>query len=84
MRDRDDEFDLDESDDLDDEAGDSDAIATMPCPHCLGTIFDDSERCPRCGEYLTREAAPSRPPWWVVVGVGIALVIVARWIVGAP
>ena len=60
MRDRDDEFDLDESDDLDEEDGDSGE--TMPCPHCFGTIYDDSERCPHCGEYLSREDAPAAAP----------------------
>jgi uncharacterized protein (DUF983 family) len=82
MRDRDDEFDLDESDDLDDEGGDEDDSGeTMPCPHCLGTIYDDSERCPHCGEYLSRGDAPRQPPWWVVAGVGVCLVIVFRWII---
>jgi uncharacterized protein (DUF983 family) len=80
MRDRDDEFDLDESDDLDDEDEDEPGD-TMPCPHCLGTIYDDSERCPHCGNYLSREDSPRRPPWWVIVGVGLCLVIVFRWII---
>jgi uncharacterized protein (DUF983 family) len=79
MRDRDDEFDLDESDDLDEEDGDSGE--SMPCPHCFGTIYDDSERCPHCGEYLSREDAPRPPPpWWIILGVGVCLVIVFRWI----
>ena len=52
----------------------------MPCPHCLGTIYDDSERCPHCGQYLSREDAPRRRPWWIVVGVVVCLVIVYRWI----
>lgn len=82
MRDRDDEFDLDESDDLDDDAEDDDSGETMPCPHCFGTIYDDSERCPHCGEYLSREDEPRPPPpWWVILGIGICLVIVFRWIV---
>jgi hypothetical protein len=79
MRDRDDEFDVDESDDLDDE--DSSDAVTMPCPHCFGTIYDDSERCPHCGQYLSREDLPYRPPLWVVIGVSICLVVVATWIV---
>jgi len=73
-RDRDrDEYDPDvEDDDPDD---------TMPCPHCFGTIYDDSERCPHCGRYLAREDSPFRPPLWLVLGVSIGLVIVATWIV---
>jgi hypothetical protein len=76
-----DEFDLDESDDLDDDE-DEDSAVTLPCPHCFGTIYDDSERCPHCGMYLSREDRPLRPPWWIVMGVSVALLIVARWIVG--
>jgi hypothetical protein len=86
MRNRDDEFDLDESDDLDDDAdlgldeADDDSAVAMPCPHCFGTIYDDSECCPHCGEYLSREDMPFRPPLWIVLGVSICLVIVVTWI----
>ena len=78
-----DEFDLDEDefDDVEDEGDDDDAV-TMPCPHCFGTIYDDSERCPHCGKYLSLEDTPRRPPWWVLMGALIALLVVARWIVG--
>jgi hypothetical protein len=83
VRNHDDEFDLDESDDVDDsqraEVDDSDE--TMPCPHCFGTIYDDSELCPHCGQYLSRESMPFRPPLWVVLGVSIALLCVVRWVV---
>ncbi len=75
-----DEFDLDESDELDEDEDDSNV--SMPCPHCFGTIYDDSERCPHCGLYLSREDRPFRPPWWILMGVCICLLIVARWIVG--
>jgi uncharacterized protein (DUF983 family) len=53
----------------------------MPCPHCFGTIYDDSERCPHCGEYLSHEDQPYRPRLWIVMTVGICLVVVATWIV---
>jgi hypothetical protein len=76
-----DEFDLDEFDDLDDDEDDTSNVS-MPCPHCFGTIYDDSERCPHCGMYLSSVDRPLRPPWWIVMGVCIALLIVARWIVG--
>ena len=88
MRGRDDEFDLDESDDLDDDGPGYDDgpdvdpdLVMMPCPHCFGTIYDDSERCPHCGDYLSKDDVPFRPPLWIVVGVGVCLVMIARWIV---
>jgi hypothetical protein len=41
-------------------------------------------RCPHCENYLSEEdeAAPSRKPWWIIVGVLVCLYVVYRWIVG--
>jgi hypothetical protein len=77
MRDKDDEFDLDESDELDDD----EAPALMPCPHCLGTITEETQRCPHCGDYLSEDEIPRRPPWWIVMGVMACLLVVLRWVV---
>jgi hypothetical protein len=73
-----DEFDLDE--DEDDDLDDNDD-ELMPCPYCFATIYDDSERCPHCAQYLSKQELSCRPPWWILMGVSISLVIVARWIV---
>jgi endogenous inhibitor of DNA gyrase (YacG/DUF329 family) len=57
--------------------------ATAPCPHCGAEIYDDAERCPECGGYVSREEAPpARRPLWVIVGAVICLVIALGWIVG--
>jgi hypothetical protein len=47
-------------------------------------IHEDSVRCPHCENYLSEEdaAAPSRKPWWIIVGVLVCLYVVYRWIVG--
>jgi hypothetical protein len=63
----------------DDEAGDDD---TVGCPHCLRPVYEDAERCPSCGHYLSHEDAPRRHPWWLVLGVLICLVVVIGWVVG--
>jgi predicted nucleic acid-binding Zn ribbon protein len=80
------------TDDRDDDAGDESEYAgfdtsdpdddvTAPCPYCGTDIFEGGERCPRCGEYLSREDAPAAPQrTWIVVGIVICLVIVAIWI----
>ncbi|MDX2038125.1 MAG: zinc ribbon domain-containing protein [Isosphaeraceae bacterium] len=77
MRDRDDEFDLEESDELHDD----EAAVLLPCPHCLGTIVEETPRCPHCGEWLSEETPATRPPWWIVMGVMVCLLVVLRWIV---
>lgn len=71
--------------DLDDDAGfgaiDPDDDATLPCPACGAEIYDDAERCPECGLYLTREDQPrSTAPVWIVVTAVLCLMIVALWV----
>jgi hypothetical protein len=83
--DPDDEFDGDSDDSDDDVEGDSDddESETVPCPYCKRPIHEDAERCPYCESYISREdAPPSRKPWWILLGVGLCLFAVYRWIVG--
>ncbi len=60
---------------------DDDEDVTAPCPHCRRPIYDDAERCPSCGAYLSREDEPYRKPWWLLVGVAVCLYAVFRWVV---
>ncbi len=74
----------DERDDVEfpDEYGDDDGgSTTVPCPHCFHTVYEDAERCPGCGRYLSAEDAPSRRPWWLGVGVLVCLVVGIGWVV---
>ncbi|MEZ6098922.1 MAG: hypothetical protein R3E01_08125 [Pirellulaceae bacterium] len=67
------EFDHD-VDDADDDDSD-----TTECGHCRAEIYEDSVRCPICGEYVTSDTSPwrGRPVWWIVLGAaGILAVIV--------
>jgi len=71
--------DWDDPEDIPDEDDDD---PTIPCPACGQPIFEDSPRCPACGEYLTTGvAATSRPPW-VVLTVLVCLALAAWWILG--
>jgi predicted nucleic acid-binding Zn ribbon protein len=72
-----------DADDIDDEEWDDDPDdeeTTEPCPHCGKPVYDDAERCPSCSWYLSREDAPVRKPWWVVLGVLACLAMVTWWI----
>jgi len=54
--------------------------ALLPCPHCLAVVSEVSPRCPRCGNWLSEEDAPSRKPLWVVVGALVCLAMALFWI----
>ncbi len=54
-----------------DEFGQDTASTTMPCPECGAEMHDDSERCPTCGQYITRQTNEwaGRPLWWVLLAI---------------
>ncbi len=76
----DDDFDGPDDWEGDDE-GDEDDDGNDPCPHCGASIYGDSERCPICGKYLSREDVPRTPkPWWILIGVVAGLYAVYSWV----
>jgi predicted nucleic acid-binding Zn ribbon protein len=72
------EADLEDFEDPDEPDDDDDV--TMPCPYCGKAVYDDAERCPSCGSYLSREDAPRRYAWWLLVGVVLGLLAVFLWV----
>ena len=48
--------------------------ALIPCPHCRAEIDEESEQCPKCGMYISKEDTPSdgKSPVWVIL-VALAL-----------
>ena len=62
---------------------DDDGPPLVPCPHCREDILEDSEQCPHCGMYSSREDAPigSRSRTWMVLMV-LALVATAIMMLG--
>lgn len=81
--DGDDDWDEDWDDDFDGDAEDFDEEPTIPCPDCGREIYEDAQRCPACGRYISAEdAPPARKPWWILVGVAACLYAAFRWIFG--
>jgi hypothetical protein len=71
-----------ESDDLDLPDDDDDDDECAPCPYCGQMILEESERCPHCEKYISREdAPPARKPLWIILGVAACLYVIYRWIV---
>ena len=57
-----------------DEADEADH--TVPCPYCRRGVYENAERCPHCGSYLSHEDAPRRYPLWIVAAVIVCLVVI--------
>lgn len=62
--------------------GQDDSAETVPCPYCRRLIYEEAERCPYCEKYISEEDAPSRLPWWIVVGALLGLYAMYRLIIG--
>ena len=79
MRWRDADEDLEDRE-FPDEPEDDEDDETIPCPHCRRPVFEDAERCPGCGRYLSTADAPRRHPWWLVIGVLVCVWVVLKWL----
>jgi predicted nucleic acid-binding Zn ribbon protein len=55
---------------------------TAECPHCGASIYDDSERCPRCENYLSQEDATTSRPLWFIVCAVLCLLAALGWAMG--
>jgi len=59
---------LEDADDWDDAyacesgCGSDETNPTIPCPYCVREIYEDSPRCPHCGQYISGEDAPTGRP----------------------
>jgi hypothetical protein len=69
-------------DDDEDDWPDDDPEPTVACPYCRREIHEDAQRCPYCEKYISNYDAPRHKPWWLLIGIVIALYVVYRWIVG--
>ena len=60
--------DYDQDDDVDEveDSYGSDDDDLLPCPHCGAAIYEQSEKCPKCGEYVDPDAQHRKPLWIVL------------------
>lgn len=65
------------------DAWEDDDESTIPCPHCGRQVYEDSERCPYCENYLSAEdAPPAAKPVWIIVATVLCLAAILTWIIG--
>ncbi len=74
--------DWDEQDWADEDDDDNDD-RTITCPECQAEIYEDSERCPECGHYLSSsERYGDRRPAWVVITAALLLLWILYALIG--
>ena len=81
MRRVDDDFDDDQEEPDASETDGTDDDDTVPCPYCRRRIYEQAERCPHCGKYISEEDddTPARMPLWMLIGVIACLIAVLLW-----
>ncbi len=70
------------NDDYLDDSDDEDNSETVPCPHCREPMYEDSPRCPSCGEYITSsDFRKPFPTWliWVILLTIFGLLLPILW-----
>jgi predicted nucleic acid-binding Zn ribbon protein len=74
----DDEWSDDE--DFGNDSSDTDA-GECPCPACGEPVYEDAEKCPHCGEWITSPGTAERRSrtwlWPILVTILIVLILVA-------
>ena len=76
----------DSDDDLSDDydwLSDDDA-ELIDCPQCGAEIYEDSQRCPVCGDWIVPDTGSvwsGRPLWWIVLGAAGLLASLATLVI---
>src|SRR5690242_9883903 len=78
-----DDYDPDEPETYPSGMYEDDELATVTCPYCRAEVLEDSERCPKCGDYISSEDAPreSKSGLWII-GMILALLVALIWAIG--
>ena len=51
------------------------------CPSCGQSVYDDSEKCPYCGDWITETAGSAQLHWvWWIAGVVALVSFVAAYV----
>lgn len=67
--------------DIDDEIDDDPEYDQLPCPSCGRMIFDDTDRCPHCGDWVMplATAASRRVTWAWWTALALVIVMLITW-----
>jgi len=80
-----DEGDRREEEEFDDSEGEDEFEAEdaeaelLACPECGAMVYEETQRCPQCGEWITPPAAASRAGRMWLALVVLAIVALVAW-----
>ncbi len=59
---------------------DDDSTEELPCPACGELVYEETEKCPHCGDWINprRPAARHRPWVWVTA---LIMLVIFTWLV---
>jgi hypothetical protein len=65
-----------EPDDEDDDDEDNE-LGSYVCPNCARSIYEDCERCPHCGDYITPRSRSMSAPGgrWLLFAVAVMVIL---------
>lgn len=73
----------DNNDEWADDWADNSEPEVLPCPSCGKSVYEETQQCPHCGEWIMPHAASARTPSWVrIVGVIVAAAFLAAILKG--
>ncbi len=76
------DWEPDESDRSEDQWDDGE-VEELSCPSCGGSVYEETQQCPHCGDWITPLAASARTPKWIrIVGAILVLCFLYGIIVG--
>ncbi len=79
MNTHDDSFDDREYPDREDCTPENAEPDEAPCPHCRNLIYEETEQCPHCGEWVVRPSF-SRGTLWSVLAVLVILAFLLSFV----
>ena len=74
----DDDYDDEYEEGYDEFDSSDDVVDLIECLSCGAMIYEESEQCPHCHEYVTHTSSPwsGRPWWWYVLTVAGSVAMV--------
>lgn len=50
-----------------------DEVEELSCPNCGASVYEETQQCPHCGDWITPLAAAARRPIWIRVVGGVVV-----------